>query len=122
MIAPGGNLSVVFQLPTESGQTVGASQFSSILNLKSHFSVVNPKWLRKLLAERGFRLIQQTTRALPASKGFWMGIFSAPKGHPTGDENTALYLNLKLVQDLPNFKPADDPGFTNLPYNLIFSL
>jgi hypothetical protein len=81
MIAPGGNLSVVLQLPTESGETVGASQFSSIQNLKSHFSLISPEWLRQSLAGRGFRLIHQTTRALPAGKGFWAGIFSAPEAH-----------------------------------------
>jgi hypothetical protein len=81
MIVPGGNLSVVLQLPTEGGQTVGASQFSSIQNLKSHFSVIGPAWLRESLAGRGFQLIHQTTRALPAGKGFWTGIFSAPEAH-----------------------------------------
>ena len=81
MIVPGGNLSVVLQLPTESGQTAVASQFSSIQNLKSHFSLISPAWLRESLAGRGFRLIHQTTRALPAGKGFWTGIFSAPDAH-----------------------------------------
>jgi len=81
MIVPGGNLSVVLQLPIESGQTVGATQFSSIQNLKSHFSLISPTWLRESLAGRGFRLIHQTTRALPAGKGFWTGIFSAPQAH-----------------------------------------
>jgi hypothetical protein len=79
MIVPGGYLSVVLQLPTESGQTIAASQFSSIQNLKSHFSLISPAWLCESLAGRGFRLIHQTTRALPAGKGFWAGIFSAPE-------------------------------------------
>jgi len=78
MIAPGGNLSVVLQLPAESGQAVGASGFSSVQNLKSHFSLISPEWLRESLAGRGFRLVHETTRALPGDKGFWMGIFSAP--------------------------------------------
>jgi hypothetical protein len=81
MIVPGGTLSAVLQLPTEGGQTVGASQFSSIQNLKSHFSLISPAWLRESLAGRKFRLTHQTTRALPAGKGFWMGIFSAPETH-----------------------------------------
>jgi hypothetical protein len=81
MIVPGGNLSVVLQLRTESGETVGASQFSSIQNLKSHFSLISPAWLCESLAGRGFRLIHETTCALPAGKGFWAGIFSAPEAH-----------------------------------------
>lgn len=79
MIVPGGNLSVVLQLPSESGQTVSASQFSSIQNLKSHLSLISPAWLGESLAGRGFRLIHQTTHALPACKSFWTGIFSAPR-------------------------------------------
>ena len=89
MIVPGGNLSVVLQLPTESGQTVGASPFSSIQHLKSHFSLISSARLRKSLAGRGFRLIHQTTRALPAGKGFWMGIFCAPEAH--AENETASY-------------------------------
>jgi hypothetical protein len=81
MVVPGGNLSVVLQLPSESGQIVGTSQFSSIQNLKSHFSLISPAWLRESLTPRGFRLIYETTRKLPAGKGFWMGLFSAPKAH-----------------------------------------
>lgn len=81
MIVPGGNLSVVLQLPTDNGQTVGTSRFSSIQNLKSHFSLISPAWLCESLAVRGFRLIHQTTRALPAGKGFWTGIFSALEVH-----------------------------------------
>ncbi len=81
MIVPGGNLSVVLQLPAESGQTIGASQFSSIQNLKSHFSLIDPAWLRESVAGRGFRLVHQTTCALPEGKGFWAGIFSAPEAH-----------------------------------------
>ena len=76
LIAPAGNLSVVLQSPAVSGQTVGASQFSSIQNLKSHLSLISPAWLRESLAGRGFRLVHQTTRALPAGKGFWMRIFA----------------------------------------------
>lgn len=81
MVAPSGNLSVVLQLPTESGQTGVASQFSSIQNLKSHFSLIDPAWLCESLGGRGFQLILETTRELPADKGFWMGIFSASEAH-----------------------------------------
>ncbi len=80
LIDPGGNFSVVLQLPAESGHPVGASPFSSIQNLKSDFSLISPAWLRESLEGRGFRLIHQTTRAIAAGKGFWMGIFSSPAG------------------------------------------
>lgn len=81
MTIPGGNLSVVLQLPTETGETVSTTQFSSIQYLKSQFSLIRSAWLCELLAGRGFMLIYQTTLALPAGKGFWMGIFCAPQAH-----------------------------------------
>lgn len=81
MVIPGGNLSVVLQLPDESGQAGVASHFPSIEHLKSCFSLISPAWLCESLAGHGFRLHYQTKRALPAGKGFCMGIFSAPESH-----------------------------------------
>jgi threonine dehydrogenase-like Zn-dependent dehydrogenase len=79
LTAPGGNLSVVLQLPAESGNAAGASLFASIENLHAHFSFVRPAALCESLAGRGFRLARQTTRELPAGKAFWAGIFAAPE-------------------------------------------
>ena len=79
MVAPGGHLSVVLQLPSESGQKAVTSHFPSIESLGLHFSMISPEWLFDSLAGRGFRLNHQTTRALPAGKSFWAGIFSAPE-------------------------------------------
>jgi hypothetical protein len=81
MIIPCGNLSVVLQLPTESGETVGRTHFPSVQDLGSHFSLIDSAWLRELLAGRGLRLIHQTTRALAGGKGFWTGIFCVPEAH-----------------------------------------
>jgi hypothetical protein len=82
LTAPGGSLSIVLQLPAENGQAVARSSFSSIQNLHSHFSVVSPTWLGQSLATRGFRLTHERARDLPAGKGLWAGIFSAPDPHP----------------------------------------
>jgi hypothetical protein len=82
LTAPGGNLSVVLQLPAESGKAVGTSRFASIENLHAHFSFVRPAALCESLAGRGFRLTHETTRNLPGAKGFWAAIFSAPEAHP----------------------------------------
>jgi hypothetical protein len=75
LVAPAGALSVVLQLPSVREQGVGMSDFSSIQNLKSHFTLIDPAWFRKTLEGRKFHLIHQTERSLPAGKGFWMGIF-----------------------------------------------
>ncbi len=82
LTAPGGNLSVVLQLPAEDGQPEIMSPFLSIENLGPHFSMVSPPWLSESLAGRGFRLTHETTRNLPGTKGFWAAIFSAPEAHP----------------------------------------
>jgi hypothetical protein len=79
LVAQGGSLSVVLQLPGEPGREVGASPFASLQGLKSHFSLVDPLWLGEKLGQRAFRLAYQERHALPASKGFWMGIFSASR-------------------------------------------
>jgi hypothetical protein len=76
MTAPGGNLSVVLQLPADGEQVVGPSRFASIQNLHAHFSFVQPLSLCESLASRGFRLTHQTTRELPGGKGFWAGMFT----------------------------------------------
>jgi len=78
MAAPDGNLSVVLQLPAGSGAREIASRFTSIRELKSHFSLISPACFCQALEERGFRMTERTTRALPGCKGFWLGIFSTP--------------------------------------------
>jgi SAM-dependent methyltransferase len=75
LVAPGGALSVVLQLPVEFGQGAVASRFSSMRKLNSHFSWIDPEWLHETLAQHKFRPIHQARRSLPAGKGFWMGIF-----------------------------------------------
>lgn len=75
LVAPGGALCVVLQLPGEFDQGAVASRFSSIQKLNSHFSWIDPEWLHETLAQHEFRPIHQTRRSLPAGKGFWMGIF-----------------------------------------------
>lgn len=82
MAAPGGSLSVVLQLPANRAEQEIASRFSSIRELKYHFALVSPTRFRQALEERGFQMIEQTTRAVPGGKGFWMGIFSAPISSP----------------------------------------
>ena len=75
LVAPGGALSVVLQLPGESEANVGVSPFPSIQSLGSHFSLIDPAWFREELEHRGLRLKHQSRRALPGGKGFWMGVF-----------------------------------------------
>jgi hypothetical protein len=75
LVAPGGAMSVVLQLPSETEQGVTATPYPTIQNLKSHFVLVEPQWLRTNLEARKFRLAHEVRRGLPAGKGFWLGIF-----------------------------------------------
>jgi hypothetical protein len=75
LVAKGGALSVVLQLPSEITHKVGSSNFASIQNLASQFTLIDPTWLRKTLQERGFRMKYEARRALVAGKAFWLGIF-----------------------------------------------
>jgi hypothetical protein len=75
LVAHDGFLSVVLQLPSEIEQGVSPSEFSTVQNLKSRFSLINPQWLQKAIEQRKFRLDEQVQYLLPAGKRLWMGIF-----------------------------------------------
>lgn len=75
MVAPGGTLSVVLQLPSPMAAGVGTSPYASLAGLKPNFALVDPGWMKETLESRGFQLAQQTLRPLVAGKSFWMGVF-----------------------------------------------
>jgi threonine dehydrogenase-like Zn-dependent dehydrogenase len=75
LVTPGGQLSVVLQLPgKEDGVT--ATRYASMQALKHHFALVGPGKLQRLLGQKGFRLIEQQDRSLPSGKGLWLGVFA----------------------------------------------
>ncbi len=76
LVAPGGALSAIVQLPSGTEEPVGPSRFPSIQNLRSHFSLIDRTRLCNTLEERRFRPTYQAHRPLPAGKGLWMGIFA----------------------------------------------
>ncbi len=73
LVAPGGSLSVVLQLPGDSAANVGPSAFPSVQSLASHFSLVDPLDLQRRIVD--FKMVGEMRRELPGGKGFWMGIF-----------------------------------------------
>jgi hypothetical protein len=75
MVAPGGAISIVVQLPAPATPGVAVSPFPSMQNLKSHFSLIDSEQLCRMLESREFRLAFEKRRSLPAGKAFWMGIF-----------------------------------------------
>jgi hypothetical protein len=80
LIAPGGGLSVVLQLPSESASNVSTTPFPSLQQLTSHFSLIDRDGLCDTLAQRGFGLEHEGFRPLPGGKGFWLGVFRRSAG------------------------------------------
>ena len=75
LVAPGGHLSVVLQLPIDGHEVVTSSPYPSMSTLAGGFSFVDPHRLRRMLAQQGLRLTYQSRLALPTGKAFWSGYF-----------------------------------------------
>jgi Methyltransferase domain len=74
LIAPGGWLSVVLQLPTNES-AVTPTPYQSMQTLKDHFTLIDVPHFRSDLAHRRFTLIDEVRYPLPAGKAFWFGLF-----------------------------------------------
>ncbi len=75
LVALGGKLSVVLQLPSEEEEAVTGTSYPSMQALRGYFVLVDPSQFRRRLEERGFHLSHQEQRSLPAGKALWLGIF-----------------------------------------------
>lgn len=76
LVAAGGSLSVVLQLPSPQSPAVSATPCASIQTLSRDFHLIDPADLRETLVENGFRQVEETRRPLPGGKAFWMGVFT----------------------------------------------
>jgi hypothetical protein len=76
LVARGGQLSVVLQLPSESGQAVAAAGYASMQSLKRDFALIDVNEFQRLLATKKFDLIEQEIRTVPAGKALWLGMFA----------------------------------------------
>jgi hypothetical protein len=76
LVAPGGSLSVVLQLPGVDQQNVTSTCYTSMQKLKRHFALIDITEFRALLEQKGFRLVEQESRSLPAGKELWFGVFA----------------------------------------------
>ncbi len=75
LVATGGSLSAVLQLPSEQQEAVGVNSRASIQSLRELFRFIEPGHFEKELAGHGFELVQRAQRPLASGKGFWMGVF-----------------------------------------------
>ena len=78
LVAPGGKLSVVLQLPSESGKAIAGTGYVSMQSLNRDFALIDVNEFQRLLVTRQFHLIEQQCLPVPAGKALWLGIFAKP--------------------------------------------
>jgi len=77
LVARGGTLSVVLQLPEREQQNVTTTSYPSMQTLVGSFSLVDVSRFRALLEKQGFRMLNEELRPLPTGKTLWLGLFSS---------------------------------------------
>jgi hypothetical protein len=75
LVAPGGHLSVVLQMPIEGREAVTPSSHPAMSTLADGFTHVDPHRLRQALAQHDMRLTHQARLMLSTGKAFWSGYF-----------------------------------------------
>lgn len=76
LVAPGGKLSIVLQLPSVEEQGVASTRYTSMQTLKRDFALIDRDEVQRLLRLRGFQLVEQENRSVPAGKALWIGVFA----------------------------------------------
>lgn len=75
LVARGGRLSIVLQLPSAEEAGVAPTRYTSIQTLRSDFSLIDREEVQRVMRLKGFQLIEQEHRPLAAGKALWLGIF-----------------------------------------------
>ena len=76
LVAPGGRLSVVLQLPGNDESGVASTGYVSMRSLTPDFALIEIAEFQRLLALEGFHLVERQWRPLPSGKAFWFGLFT----------------------------------------------
>ena len=76
LVAPGGILSVVLQLPSAEAKDVATTKYTSLQSVKQQFALIDIAGFRLEMTSRGFQMIDEDKRPLPAGKAFWLGLFA----------------------------------------------
>ena len=79
LVAPGGILSVVLQLPSTEATDVAMTKYTSLQSVREHFRLIDVAGFRREMASRGFQAIHEDTQPLPGGKAFWLGVFAENK-------------------------------------------
>jgi hypothetical protein len=78
LVAPGGVLSVVLQLPSATEPAVGSSTVASVQAHRDTFHFVDCAGLGREIKGRGFHFVRSVQRPVASGKAFWMGLFRRP--------------------------------------------
>lgn len=76
LVAPGGALSVVLQLPGDSAQNVGNSGYTSVQSHSEHFSLVDPFEFAQILGALHFSVIHRSRRPVPGGKTLQLSVYT----------------------------------------------
>ena len=78
LVSPGGVLSVVLQLPSDTEPAVGNSSVPSVQANRASLHFVDVDLFTRELAHRGLQFLRSVSRPLPSGKAFWLGFFRKP--------------------------------------------
>jgi hypothetical protein len=76
LVAPGGKLSVILQVPSGAEHVVTPTRYSSMQALRDSFALVDVSQFCLKVEEKGFRMFHQEQRSLSTGKAFWLGVFA----------------------------------------------
>jgi hypothetical protein len=82
LVAPGGHLTVVLQLPSPLQAEVSPTRFAAMRSLSACFHFVDPAKLQEALQSIAFNVRHRTRCELPSGKAFWLGIFGRTSTEP----------------------------------------
>jgi len=82
LVARGGRLSVVLQLPEREQQGVTLTPYPSIQTLRESFALIDVVHFRGLMETRRFECVKEEHLSLSTGKTLWLGVFASPSNSP----------------------------------------
>jgi hypothetical protein len=76
LVESDGLLSVVLQLPSAEAKDVATTKYTSLQSVKQQFALIDIAGFQLEMAAKGFQIIEEDNRPLPAGKAFWCGLFA----------------------------------------------
>jgi hypothetical protein len=98
----------VLQSPSEDEQGVASTSYPSMQALKLDFTLIDISDFQRLLAQKGFQLIEQQDRSLPSGKALWLGVFAKSRWHACDCHRTRRHsTGFRRITDIGKLEPPD---------------